>query len=107
MGTDDSYAEEAELWTSLAINSWVIFGALIFLLVSIWRTKLSFLEQLKIAVSWSYVALSILFTIGFLILSIATEHPASRFITVPFTAFWIFGAVVLSWANLTKRHQSN
>ncbi len=46
------YAEEVELWTSLAINSWVIVGAISFLVLRVYRAAMPFADRLSRAVAW-------------------------------------------------------
>jgi hypothetical protein len=54
-----SYAVETELWTSLAINAWVILGGAIFLATRAWRTALPFENQIRTAGTWSAAIVSV------------------------------------------------
>lgn len=94
------YAKEAELWTSLAVNIYVILSAVIFGCVRAIKSKLSLRQQIDIALSWAYVLGAFVFAIGFLNISIHPPTVDSRYITVPMTALWfILGFVGLA-ANL-------
>jgi hypothetical protein len=50
-----SCAEEVALWTTIAINCWIIIGGIIFALTFLWRASLSYSKRILLAARESAV----------------------------------------------------
>jgi hypothetical protein len=101
--TIHSYAEEIELWASLVINLYLLFSAGVFVFTRVIKSKLSLREQVENALSWGTVLFGFVFTAGLLSVSINPPGVASRYITIPLTAFFFIGSCLTLLANFQRK----
>ena len=95
-----SYAVEADLWTSLAINCWLIIGGIVFLLVRINRSRPPITDQIGFAAFCSFMILWGVFTVSLAYKLIVDDHDIMSGIGIVFCG--IFLAVVIggmTWLN--------